>query len=94
MSNSRAKYQIVFQSSKVERGWQALHNEFPDRMKQLIQFLKTTPEDRLKADRKLKKLKGCHKGKLQYDVTYEARVWYRVDRNNHTVIIKYAGPHP
>ena len=43
----------------------------------------------------LKKLKGPYKGILQYDITKDdARVWYRVDKKENLVIIKYAGHHP
>ena len=57
--------------------------------------MENNPEDRRKAVGILKKLKPPHKGILQYDITKDDyRVWYRVDRGNSQVIIKYAGSHP
>ena len=59
------------------------------------EFLRNNPEDRSKAAGLLKKLKGRYKGILQYDITKnDARVWYRVDRKENLVMIKYAGNHP
>jgi len=64
-------------------------------MKECKNFLRNNPEDRTKAIGKLKKLKGSRKGQLQYDVTKdEYRVWYKVKKENSTVVIKYAGAHP
>ena len=95
MSKSKTKYEIVFQSSRIEKAWLALDAEFPERMNQCKSFLNSSPTDRRQAINKLKKLKGEFKGILQYDVTKDdARVWYRVDKNNQMVIIKYAGHHP
>jgi len=64
-------------------------------MEELEVFLENNPADRRKALGKLKKLKGRFQGILQYDITQDdARVWYRIDKRNHNVIIKYAGHHP
>jgi len=95
MSDSKTKYSIVFQNSRVEQDWVALENEFPDRVAGCREFLINNPEDRRKAIGILKKLQGRHKGILQYDITKDdARVWYCVDRKERLVIIKYAGHHP
>jgi mRNA-degrading endonuclease RelE of RelBE toxin-antitoxin system len=95
MSKSKTKYEVVFQSNKVEKQWLALESEFPDRMAQCKSFLTSSPTDRRQADNKLKKLQGKFKGILQYDVTKDdARVWYRVDKKVQQVIVKYAGHHP
>ena len=95
MSKSETKYRIVLESNRIQKDWLALEQEFPDRMKECKNFLRNHPEDRTKAIGILKKLRGAHKGILQYDITKDdARVWYRVDRKERIVIIKYAGHHP
>ena len=95
MSKSKTKYEIVFQSNRIEKDWLALEAEFPERMNQCKSFLSSSPTDRRQATDKLKKLKGKFKGILQYDVTKDdARVWYRVDRKEKLVRIIYAGHHP
>lgn len=95
MSKSKTRYEIVFQNNRIEKDWLALEAEFPERTNQCKSFLSSSPTDRRQATDKLKKLKGKFKGILQYDVTKDdARVWYRVDKNNQMVIIKYAGHHP
>lgn len=95
MSESKIRYDIDFQSGRIEKDWVALEKEFPERVAECKDFLINNPEDRNKAIGILKKLKGRHKGTLQYDITKDdARVWYRVDREEKLVIIKYAGHHP
>jgi mRNA-degrading endonuclease RelE of RelBE toxin-antitoxin system len=95
MSESKTRYSIVCQNSRIEKDWLALGKEFPERLADCKEFLRANPEDRNKALGILKKLKGRFKGILQYDITKDdARVWYRVDRDNKLVIIKYAGHHP
>lgn len=95
MSKPRAKYEIQFASNKTLRNWDTLKEKFPDRMKTCESFLINNPEDRSKAIGILKKLRGRYKGILQYDITKDDyRVWYRVNRNDNTVVIAYAGSHP
>ena len=95
MSEAKPKYDIIYQNGRVERDWIALEKEFPERVAECKEFLCNNPEDRRKAIGILKKLKGRYKGILQYDITKDdARVWYRVDRRERLVIIKYAGHHP
>ncbi len=95
MLKSQDKFKIVLESNKVEKGWFLLQNEFPEQLSDCKEFLRTSPEDRMKAVGKLKKLKGDLEGILQYDITKnDVRVWYIVDKKNRTVIIKYAGHHP
>ena len=95
MSQSRIRYRIVYASNKIEKAWIALEKEFPDRVAECKEFLIKNPEDRSRAIGILKKLQGRFKGILQYDITKDdARVWYRVDRTERLVIIKYAGHHP
>lgn len=96
MSEAKAKYSIVYENGRVERDWLALESEFPERVADCKEFLCHHPEDRSKAIGKLKKLKGRYKEVvLQYDITKnDARVWYRVERKENLVIIKYAGHHP
>jgi len=95
MSKSKVEYKILLESNSIEKDWFALEEEFPERMEELKSFLRANPADRRQVVGKLKKLRGAYKGILQYDVTQDdARVWYRIDRKNHTVIIKYAGHHP
>lgn len=95
MSKLKTKYEIVFQSNRVEKDLLALEKEFPEKVVECKEFLRNNPEDRNKAIGILKKLKGRYKGILQYDITKDdARVWYRVDRKEKLVIIKYAGHHP
>ena len=60
-------------------------------MERLEAFLKSNPEDRIKSNGKLKKLKGCLKGNLQFDVTDKHRCMYWVDGNR--VNIEYIGIH-
>jgi mRNA-degrading endonuclease RelE of RelBE toxin-antitoxin system len=89
------RYKIVLESNRIKADWTSLEQEFPDRMGECKDFLKNNPEDRIKAQGKLKKLHGRYKGILQYDITKDdVRVWYRVNRKEHLVIIKYAGHHP
>lgn len=97
MSKSTTEYEIVLESNRIRKDWDALVQEFPERMNECIKFLKNNPEDRNKAIGILKKLKGNFQKKrlLQYDVSKDdARVIYRVDRKKHLVIIKFAGHHP
>ena len=95
MSKSKTKYKIILESSGIQKDWSALKDEFPERMEELNSFLKNNPADRRKALGRLKKLKGRFQGILQYDVTQDdARVWYKVDKREHHVIIKRAGHHP
>ncbi len=95
MSEPKNKYNIVFQSRGIEKDWLALEKEFPERVADCKEFLCNNPEDRRKAIGVLKKLQGRCKGTLQYDITKDdARVWYRVNRKDKLVIIKYAGHHP
>ncbi len=95
MSKAKTRYCIVYQSGRIEKDWLALEKEFPERVADCKEFLCNNPEDRSKAIGVLKKLKGRIKGILQYDITKDdARVWYRVDRKEKLVIIKYAGHHP
>jgi mRNA-degrading endonuclease RelE of RelBE toxin-antitoxin system len=95
MPESKTKYTIVCQNSRIKKDWLSLEKEYPDKVADCKEFLKNNPEDRGSALGLLKKLKGRFKGILQYDITKDdARVWYRVDRTNRQVIIKYAGHHP
>ena len=95
MSASKKKYEIVFENGKVAQAWQQIKTEFPDRVADCVKFLQNNPEDRRKEVGILKKLKGKYKGILQYDITKnDARVWYRVNRKEKLVVIKYAGHHP
>lgn len=97
MSRSTNKYEIVLESNRIRKDWDAILQEFPEKMRDCIEFLKNNPEDRNKAVGLLKKLKGNFQNKrlLQYDISKDdARVIYRVDRKNKLVVIKYAGHHP
>jgi mRNA-degrading endonuclease RelE of RelBE toxin-antitoxin system len=95
MSETANKYSIVFQNRRVQKAWLALEKEFPERVADCKRFLKNNPEDRSQALGILKKLRGRFLGILQYDITKDdARVWYRVNRKERLVIIKYAGHHP
>lgn len=89
------RYEIVFGSVQTRKSWISLEQELPNFMQECREYLEQTPEDRLKSNNRLKKLKGRYKGILQYDVTKnDARVWYIVDRENRCVVIKRAGHHP
>ena len=97
MSRLKTRYKIVLGSSRIQKDWDALGQEFPEKMKNCKNFLRNNPEDRTQAIGRLKKLKGIYKerGILQYDITKDdAGVIYRVDKKKNTVIIKYAGHHP
>ena len=95
MSKSKFRYKIVLESNRIQKNWVALEQEFPERMMECKNFLRNNPEDRTKAIGILKKLKGPYKGILQYDITKDdARVWYRVNKKERIVVIKYAGHHP
>jgi mRNA-degrading endonuclease RelE of RelBE toxin-antitoxin system len=94
-SKSPTKYEIVLSSNAIKKDWDALCEAFPDRMQECKEFLRNNPEDRSKALGKLKKLKGSREKILQYDVTKdEYRVWYKVNKRDKIVVIKYAGAHP
>ena len=97
MSKSKTGYRIVLESKRNQKDWDALEQEYPERMRGCKGFLRNNPEDRTQAIGILKKLKGIYreKGILQYDITKDdARVIYRVNKSDNTVIIKYAGHHP
>lgn len=97
MSRSKTRYKIVLESSRIQKNWDALEQEFPERMAVCKNFLRNNPEDRTQAVGILKKLKGVYKEKsiLQYDITKDdVRIIYRVDKKENTIIIKYAGHHP
>ena len=97
ISKSKAKYRIVLESNRIQKDWDALEEEFPERMSVCKDFLRNNPEDRTRAVGILKKLKGIYKEKgiLQYDITKDdARVIYHVDKKENTVVVKYAGHHP
>ncbi len=94
MSPSNEEYRIQLKN-RLEENWEALEREIPGAIERCKKFLKENPGSRLKSGGKLKKLKGKKlKGILQYDITDEARVWYRVDRKQHIVFIDYVGHHP
>ena len=96
-SKSKTKYRIVLKSNRIQKDWDALEREFPERMSSCKNFLRNNPEDRTQAVGILKKLKGIYreKGILQYDITKDdARVIYRVNKKENTVVIKYARHHP
>lgn len=95
ISKSKTKYRIVLESNRIRKDWEALERAFPERMEECKDFLRNSPEDRSKAVGILKKLTGPYKGILQYDITKDDyRVWYRVNKKEYTVVIKYAGAHP
>lgn len=97
MSRSKTRYKIVLESSRIQKNWDALEQEFPERMAVCKNFLRNNPEDRTQSVGILKKLKGVYKEKsiLQYDITKDdVRIIYRVDKKENTIIIKYAGHHP
>jgi len=94
MSPSNEEYRIDIKE-RLKDNWEGLEKEVPAAMERCMKFLKKSPESRLESGGKLKKLKGRRfKGILQYDITDEARVWYRVDRKQHIVKIEYVGHHP
>jgi len=93
MSPSNKEYRIELKE-RLQGNWEALENEVPTAIERCKKFLKETPQNRLRSRGKLKKLKGNLKGFLQYDITGEARVWYRVDRRRRIVYIEYVGHHP
>jgi len=92
MSPSNEEYRIELKK-RLEKNWEALEQETSGALERCKKFLKETPENRLKSSGKLKKLKGRFKGILQYDITDQARVWYRVDRRQRIVYIEYIGHH-
>jgi Txe/YoeB family toxin of Txe-Axe toxin-antitoxin module len=88
------RYKILFKSRSIEKAWQQYEEKYPDAMAECIEFLETTPLDRLQSRGKLKKLKGRLSGILQYDLSYSERIWYKVDTGDNTVNIEYIGSHP
>ncbi len=88
------KYSIRLRNNRQKKNWKSLERDIPDAMESCQRFLIESPEDRLKSGGKLKKLKGRFEGILQYDITDEARVRYRVDREGRTVYVEYVGHHP
>ena len=87
-------YRIKVKNSSVEKAWYALFETNPEAMERCAAFLEQTPQDRPASGGKLKKLKGRHKGILQYDITDRLRVWYKVDNKDRNVLIEYIGEHP
>ncbi len=63
-------------------------------MSDLKELLKKYPDNLRVTNGKAKKLKGRLKNYYQYDVTYNERVRYRVDKKNRIVYVDYAGPQP
>ncbi len=84
----------ITSSRSVAKDWHELEDKLPDAMGQCKRFLQESPLDRLASGGKLKKLKGKLKGLLQYDIDNSHRVWYVVMSEEHSVEIKYIGPHP
>jgi len=93
MSPSNEQYRIEIKE-RLQENWEALEREVPAAIERCKNFLEKSPTNRLESRGKLKKLKGRFKGILQYDITDEVRVWYRVDRKNRIVYIEYVGHHP
>ena len=82
-----------------ERQWERLRKSAPRAVLDAAEalrdgFLAHTPEDRLTAGGRLKKLKGDYEGYLQYDLPGFYRLWYTVDRARKIVRVEYIGPHP
>jgi len=88
------RYQIRLRNSPARKNWEQLEHDIPEAMERCKAFLRETPGDRLKARGKLKKLRGKLKGILQYDITDEARVHYRIDQKARVVYVEYVGHHP
>lgn len=86
-----ADYKVMFRK-KAQKGWRDIRARDPEGAAEALHFLRTTPEQRISG--KVKKLRGKLKGLLQYDVNYRDRVQYWVDREDETVWVEYAGPHP
>lgn len=93
MSPSNEQYRIEL-NERLQEKWEVLEREVPAAIERCKNFLKESPANRLRSRGKLKKLKGRFKGILQYDITDEVRVWYRVDRKRRIVYIEYVGHHP
>lgn len=92
MSPSNEEYRIELEK-RLRKNWKVLEKEVPSAIEKCKKFLTESPENRPKSGGKLKKLKGRFKGILQYDITDEARVWYRVNRKQRIVYIEYVGHH-
>ncbi|MDP2918772.1 MAG: hypothetical protein Q8O43_00935 [Dehalococcoidia bacterium] len=88
------RFVIKLRNKRVKKNWELSEREIPEAMASCKKFLLVSPEDRLKSGGKLKKLKGRFHGFLQYDITGEARVWYRVDNQERVVYVEYIGHHP
>ena len=89
-----ADFQVKLRNNTIDRKWHSLCAELPEPMERLTKYLEENPEDRLRSNGKLKKLKGKLKGILQYDITDRHRVHYRVDAREHIVYVEYIGLHP
>jgi len=89
-----ADYQVKLRNNALNRKWHSLCAELPEQMERLTKYLEESPQDRLRSNGKLKKLKGKLKGILQYDITDRYRVHYRVDVAKRIVYVEYIGQHP
>jgi len=85
------EYEVRLRRS-ARKGWRDVCARDPRGAARTLQFLQTTPEQRVPG--KVKKLKGKLKGLLQYEVNHSDRVRYWVDKENHVVWVEYAGSHP
>ena len=74
--------------------WHALEDEYPEGMQWFKDFLKQQPTNTRITNGKAKKLKGDLKDLYQYDVSYEDRVRYSVDKGNRIVKVVFAKGHP
>ena len=90
---NQPSYIIEVRNKMLER-WHALEDEYPDEMQELKDFLKKHPTNTYAKKDKAKKLRGDLKHLYQYDISYEDRVRYSVDRENLKVQVVFAGGHP
>jgi len=89
-----AKYQIKLKNTALLDRWRSLEESIPSQMQRCKIFLEENHHNRLRSGGKLKKLKGRLQGILQYDLTDNHRVHYRVDTVAKIVYIEYIGAHP
>ena len=89
-----ADFQVKLRNNTVNGKWRSLCVELPEPMERLTKYLEENPQDRLRSNGKLKKLKGKLQGILQYDLTDRYRVHYRVDTIERIVYVEYIGQHP
>ncbi len=83
----------VILTKRAEKGLRSLSRTSQKKVQQIIdEYLAQTPLKPIPG--KTKRLRGRLANFIQYDISYQERLRYEVDRENMTVYVDYIGPHP